>query len=63
MTERIILHAGDQAPDFRLTDQDGAVQSLTGLRGERVILFFYPAAMTPGCTTEACDFQASTAAL
>lgn len=63
MTERIILAAGDSAPDFALSDQDGTVQTLSAQRGEKVILFFYPEAMTPGCTIEACDFQESTGPL
>lgn len=51
------LVAGQQAPDFILpTDQGGSVR-LSDLRGKRVILYFYPAAMTPGCTKEACDFR------
>ena len=57
------LAAGDTAPDFTLPDQDGSPVALEGLRGRRVILFFYPQADTPGCTTEACDFRDSTAAL
>lgn len=63
MTERVILEAGQPAPAFSLPDQDGSVRSLADLRGQKVILFFYPEAMTPGCTTEACDFQESTAPL
>ncbi len=50
---------GDAAPDFTLLDAQGAEVSLAGLAGRRVILYFYPAAMTPGCTTEACDFSAA----
>ncbi|GAA3630402.1 thioredoxin-dependent thiol peroxidase [Microbacterium awajiense] len=57
------LQPGDTAPDFTLTDQDGESVSLASLRGSGVILFFYPAAMTPGCTTEACDFRDSLAPL
>jgi peroxiredoxin Q/BCP len=53
------LHPGDLAPDFTLVDQDGASTSLHDLRGQRVVLYFYPAAMTPGCTTQACDFRDS----
>lgn len=60
MTERVILEAGMPAPLFSLPDQDGTVHSLEEMRGEKVIAFFYPAAMTPGCTTQACDFQEST---
>ncbi|WP_137845232.1 thioredoxin-dependent thiol peroxidase [Microbacterium sp. 2FI] len=54
-----LLETGSPAPDFTLTDQDERSVSLEGLRGGGVILFFYPAAMTPGCTTEACDFRDS----
>ena len=57
------LAAGDAAPDFTLTDADGAPVSLSSLRGRRVIVYFYPAAMTPGCTKEACDFRDSLASL
>ena len=53
------LEPGSPAPAFRLDDQDGRSVDLESLRGGRVILFFYPAAMTPGCTTEACDFRDS----
>ena len=53
------LEPGDAAPDFTLPDATGASVSLDGLRGERVILYFYPSAMTPGCTTQACDFRDS----
>ncbi|SEA99674.1 thioredoxin-dependent thiol peroxidase [Leifsonia sp. 21MFCrub1.1] len=51
------LEAGSPAPSFTLTDQDGAAVSLSDFAGENVIVYFYPAAMTPGCTTEACDFR------
>jgi peroxiredoxin Q/BCP len=47
------------APDFTLPDADGNLVSLSKLRGQRVIVYFYPAAMTPGCTKEACDFTAA----
>ncbi|WP_347346154.1 thioredoxin-dependent thiol peroxidase [Microbacterium sp.] len=57
------LEPGSLAPDFTLEDQDGASVSLEGLRGQRVVLYFYPAAMTPGCTTEACDFRDSLSSL
>jgi thioredoxin-dependent peroxiredoxin len=53
------LAPGDLAPDFTLDDQDGNPVSLSSLRGARVVLYFYPEAMTPGCTTEACDFRDS----
>ncbi|MFB2584728.1 thioredoxin-dependent thiol peroxidase [Herbiconiux liukaitaii] len=54
---RARLEQGDTAPDFTLTDQSGAERTLSDLRGERVILYFYPEAGTPGCTTQACDFR------
>jgi thioredoxin-dependent peroxiredoxin len=53
------LEAGAQAPDFTLPDADGKEVSLSSYRGQRVIIYFYPAAMTPGCTKEACDFRDS----
>ena len=59
----IRLEPGTPAPDFALLDQDGRSVSLADLRGERVILYFYPAAMTPGCTTQACDFRDSISSL
>lgn len=52
-----ILHAGDPAPDFALPDADGTTMRLSDLRGRKVIIYFYPAASTPGCTTQACDFR------
>src|SRR6266516_6997234 len=57
------LEAGGEAPDFTLTDADGKQVTLSALRGQRVIVYFYPAAMTPGCTKEACDFRDSIASL
>jgi len=51
------LAPGDKAPDFTLPDADGKLVSLSSLRGQQVIVYFYPAAMTPGCTTQACDFR------
>jgi thioredoxin-dependent peroxiredoxin len=57
------LQTGDVAPDFTLADADGNKVSLSSLRGQRVIIYFYPAAMTPGCTTQACDFRDSLASL
>ncbi|TDO46284.1 peroxiredoxin Q/BCP [Kribbella sp. VKM Ac-2527] len=57
MSER--LSAGDQAPEFTLPDADGNEVSLKELRGKNVIVYFYPAAMTPGCTKQACDFRDS----
>jgi peroxiredoxin Q/BCP len=53
------LAPGDEAPDFTLPDADGNPVSLSALRGQQVIVYFYPAAMTPGCTKEACDFSES----
>ncbi len=57
------LSPGDPAPDFTLTDDAGAEVSLSDLRGEQVIVYFYPAAMTAGCTKQACDFTESLDAL
>jgi len=61
MTTR--LEPGDQAPDFTLPTADGGRLSLGDLRGRKVVLYAYPAAMTPGCTTQACDFRDSIASL
>lgn len=57
MTTSTRLEAGQNAPAFTLTDQDGSSVSLSDYTGDRVIVYFYPAASTPGCTTEACDFR------
>ena len=57
MTTSVKLEAGQTAPAFTLTDQDGSSVSLSDYTGDRVIVYFYPAASTPGCTTEACDFR------
>lgn len=57
MTDR--LAPGDPAPDFTLPDADGTPVRLSDYRGRRVILYFYPAASTPGCTKQACDFRDS----
>ena len=51
------LEVGDKAPAFSLTDADGNKVSLADYRGGKVIVYFYPAASTPGCTKEACDFR------
>jgi peroxiredoxin Q/BCP len=52
-----MLEAGMSAPDFTLPDPDGNEVSLSGLRGETVVLYFYPRADTPGCTTQACGVR------
>ena len=59
----VSLEAGSPAPDFTLPDKDGKVHSLSDYRGQKVILYFYPAASTPGCTTQACDFRDNMASL
>jgi thioredoxin-dependent peroxiredoxin len=53
------LETGQIAPAFTLNDQSGQAVSLSDFVGRKLIIFFYPAAMTPGCTTEACDFRDS----
>jgi peroxiredoxin Q/BCP len=62
-TTPVRLQAGDPAPDFALPADDGTTLRLADLRGKRVILYVYPAAMTPGCTTQACDFRDSLSSL
>jgi peroxiredoxin Q/BCP len=57
------LSPGDPAPDFSLPSDTGETVTLSGLRGHKVIVYFYPAAMTPGCTKQACDFTDSLASL
>ncbi|GAA1393647.1 peroxiredoxin [Luteococcus peritonei] len=57
MTDR--LAAGSAAPDFALPDADGRIVRLSDFAGQKVVLYFYPAAMTPGCTTQAVDFSAA----
>ncbi|WP_193080494.1 thioredoxin-dependent thiol peroxidase [Brevibacterium aurantiacum] len=57
------LSVGDTAPDFTLSNQDEKSVTLSEFKGQRVVVYFYPAAMTPGCTTEACDFRDSLSAL
>ncbi|GAB3135775.1 thioredoxin-dependent thiol peroxidase [Tsukamurella serpentis] len=57
MTTSARLQPGDPAPSFTLPDQNGNEVSLADYRGRRVIVYFYPAAMTPGCTKQACDFR------
>jgi len=61
MASRLV--PGDVAPDFTLPTDDGGSVSLADLRGRKVIVYFYPNAMTPGCTTQACDFSDSLSAL
>src|SRR5690349_9949099 len=61
MTERLV--PGAAAPDFSLPTDDGGTVSLKDLRGRKVIVYFYPNAMTPGCTTQACDFSDSLSSL
>jgi len=57
------LEVGDPAPDFALPAADGATVRLSDLRGRRVVVYFYPRADTPGCTTQACDFRDNLASL
>ncbi|SCF44912.1 peroxiredoxin Q/BCP [Micromonospora matsumotoense] len=63
MTAPDRLAPGDPAPDFTLPTDTGETLALAALRGRRVILYAYPAAMTPGCTKQACDFRDSLASL
>jgi peroxiredoxin Q/BCP len=51
------IEQGDQAPEFTLSADDGSTVSLKGLRGKKVVLYFYPKDDTPGCTTQACDLR------
>ena len=51
------MQEGDQAPDFELSDQEGQPVRLSSLRGKTVVLYFYPKADTPGCTTQACGIR------
>jgi len=57
------LSAGDPAPDFTLPDSEGNQVSLSDFRGRSVVVYFYPAAATPGCTKQACDFRDNLAEL
>jgi thioredoxin-dependent peroxiredoxin len=57
MSETNRLQPGDAAPDFTLSDADGKPVSLSDYRGRRLVLYVYPAAGTPGCTKQACDFR------
>ena len=52
-----MIETGTEAPDFELPDQDGNTVKLSDLRGRRVVLYFYPKADTPGCTTQACSIR------
>jgi peroxiredoxin Q/BCP len=52
-----MIEPGQQAPDFTLTDQHGAKHTLSGYRGDPVVVYFYPKDDTPGCTKEACSFR------
>ncbi|HKU32036.1 MAG TPA: thioredoxin-dependent thiol peroxidase [Arthrobacter sp.] len=61
MTQKLL--AGTQAPDFALLNSEGQKVALSDYRGRNVIVYFYPEASTPGCTTEACDFRDSLASL
>jgi peroxiredoxin Q/BCP len=63
MTETVRLSPGDAAPDFTLPTDNGDQLTLKDLRGRKVVLYAYPAAMTPGCTKQACDFRDSLGSL
>jgi peroxiredoxin Q/BCP len=63
LTDTARLAPGDKAPSFTLPDADGKKVSLADFKGRRVIVYFYPAASTPGCTKQACDFRDSLADL
>ena len=54
---KVVLEPGNTAPDFSLSDKDNNSVSLSDFRGKKTIVYFYPAASTPGCTTQACDFR------
>jgi len=58
-----MLKEGDKAPAFKLVDEEGKNVSLADFKGKPVVIFFYPKALTTGCTQEACDFRDSAAAL
>ena len=59
MSDPVRLEAGELAPDFTLSDQNGRRVTLSALRGRKVILYFYGEAGTPACTAQACDFEES----
>lgn len=63
MTENIRLAVGDTAPSFSLPNDTGTTTSLSDYSGQRILVYFYPRANTPGCTKEACDFRDSLAQL
>jgi len=63
VSESVRLSPGDTAPEFTLTDDTGAEHHLADYLGRKVIVYFYPSAMTPGCTKQACDFTDSLDAL
>jgi peroxiredoxin Q/BCP len=63
MTEQVRLAPGDAAPKFSLPDANGETVKSTAYRGRRLVIYFYPAAMTPGCTKQACDFRDNLTAL
>ncbi len=56
-SEDTLLKQGDKAPDFTLKDDDGSTVKLSGYKGKKVVLYFYPKDDTPGCTKEACSFR------
>jgi peroxiredoxin Q/BCP len=59
LTENFMLKEGDQAPDFTAKDENGSEIKLSDLRGQKVVLYFYPKDDTPGCTKEACSLRDS----
>ena len=63
MSDQKRLAEGDAAPDFTLSDSEGNDVTLSDLRGKSVVVYFYPAASTPGCTKQACDFRDNLAEL
>jgi peroxiredoxin Q/BCP len=63
LTATARLQPGDKAPSFSLPDADGNTVKLSDYKGRKVVVYFYPAAMTPGCTKQACDFRDSLAEL
>lgn len=63
MTDTARLVVGDKAPVFSLSDAEGKTVKLSDFKGRKLIVYFYPAAMTPGCTKQACDFRDSLAEL